>query len=899
MSHRISDLVDLDQFFGVMLKPLYEATGIPFGLADDGGNPGCVTGWQEVCTKFHGGRSVLADGGFVYSRCPLGGISCAVAPGRNCECGLKYYATPLLLEGCQIATLLLGPVFFDPPRLDDFRRYAREFGIDEAASLAAVCKVPIVAKERVESLMAFYVQLAQTLAADGLGRLRGGPAELLGGRQSLVDGQQIALLGSWDWDIAANSVEWSDTAAAIFTSDRGSTKFDFEDFKRTIHPDDLDRMFAAVKASIDHDVPFEIDHRIVSKTEGVRVVHAQGRVYRDDAGKPVRMVGTVHDVTAWKHAEAELRASAETLRITASVFEAAHEGIAITDPAGLILDVNRAFCQITGYPRGELVGKRPSILASGCQDRAFYQTMWDSLKSRGAWSGEVVNRRKSGELFTVNLDIVAVNDCNGLLSHHVGIFSDISQLKQHEQHLQYIAQHDVLTGLPNRLLLTDRLLQGITQARRAGNMLVVFYLDLDGFKPINDTYGHETGDRVLAEMARRLSDALREGDTVARIGGDEFVALLSGIESLSECELAAQRVLAAITPPIFLDGGWLNLTASIGISVFPDDGCDDADTLLRCADQAMYSAKAAGRNQFAFYSSDVPTKPESLGLLVHDLRRATNEGQISVHYQPIVDMATGEVVKAEALVRWVHPVRGCISPAEFIPLAESSGLIQSIGDFVFTEAVRVAKTWNDIEMNCGDGMKRISINRSPRQFFHRDGISAWIRHLEDSEIPGQCIAVEITEGLLLVDRPDVMEQLHALREFGVAISLDDFGTGYSALSYLKKFEIDYLKIDRSFVCDITRDEDDRAIVEAIIVMARRLGIATIAEGVETCEQVELLSEVGCHLAQGFYYAKPMPEAEFLAFVQGHQGEASLHCFVDEPARFVPDELRLADYGPPD
>jgi diguanylate cyclase (GGDEF)-like protein/PAS domain S-box-containing protein len=566
------------------------------------------------------------------------------------------------------------------------------------------------------------------------------------------------------------------------------------------------------------------------------------------------------------------RAMEQQLRTAASVFDAAKEGIFITDPSGYIYDTNPAFSTITGYTNDDVLDQCLSLLVPEEHDRNLYHNLWTTLQKEGAWSGEIVSQRKNGETYHVYLNIMAMYDEHGSPSYYIGIFSDITQLKLHEQQLQHLAYHDALTGLPNRLLLSDRLSQAIAQARRSDNKLAVLYLDLDGFKPINDNFGHEKGDLVLVEVARRLSDSLRESDTVARIGGDEFVALLTDISGLSECEVTSRRLLDSITQPIMLDGHRLNLSASVGISRYPDDGSADADILLRYADQAMYLAKAAGRNQFLFYGDDSRNQTLNNTKIIHQLRLALDQNQISVHYQPIIDLATGEVVKAEALARWKHHEQGMIPPSEFIPVAETSGLMHWIGDLVFEQAVRVAKTWNNRTNSPPDEPKRISVNISPRQFFHRNGVSNWVRYLKDRNICGKFMTVEITEGLLLEDHTEVLDQLNLLRDIGITISLDDFGTGYSALSYLKKFDIDYLKIDRSFICNIVDDPNDRAIVEAIIVMAKRLGIKLVAEGVETRSQAAMLGAVDCDMGQGFWYAKAMPESEFLAFVRRFRGQ---------------------------
>ena len=558
------------------------------------------------------------------------------------------------------------------------------------------------------------------------------------------------------------------------------------------------------------------------------------------------------------------RAMEDRLRMTASVFSATREGIMITDASGHILEVNPAFSRITGYERGEALGATPSLLASGRHDHSFFRAMWSSLSQQGHWSGEIVNQRRNGERYTAQLDIAAVDGHNGSVRYFVGVLADVSRLKQHEAHLRHVAYHDDLTGLPNRLLLRKRLTKAIARAERRGHRVAVLYLDLDGFKPANDVHGHATGDQVLQTVARRLADSVRSSDVVARIGGDEFVAVLADVPSLPECEATAHRLLDAINEPIVVQGRCLTLSASMGASLFPDDE-RDPDILLRYADHAMYSAKAAGRNQLIFYSAIADCKTLGDARMIHDLRQALEQDQFTVHYQPIVDIATGRIVKAEALARWLHPSRGLVLPSVFIPVAENSGLIHAIGERVFRHAARVAREWNRRASAPPDDLLRIAVNRSPRQFTSRDGASGWLKHLSSEGISGRMLSIEITEGLLLEDRAEVFAQLEQMQGFGMTVSLDDFGTGYSSLSYLKKFDIDYIKIDRSFIRDISVDESDRAIVEAIIAIGRRLGIKLIAEGVETRAQAELLSAAGCDMAQGYFFAPPMPEEQFLAF----------------------------------
>lgn len=551
--------------------------------------------------------------------------------------------------------------------------------------------------------------------------------------------------------------------------------------------------------------------------------------------------------------------------VAASAFEASREGVVITDKEVCIQDVNPAFSLITGYSFGEVIGNKPNIISSGEHDKLFYKAMWSSLKNEGSWSGEIRNRHKKGRLYTAYLSIQAVRDDVGDIKHYIGSLSDISQIKNKERYLQYLAYHDALTNLPNRLMLSSLLSNALAAVNKNDSLLGVLCLDLDGFKPINDDYGHEVGDKVLVEVSRRLLEQTRSTDKVVRVGGDEFVVLLVGVQDAEVCAHAANRLLDAIAKPIVIGEDTVDLTVSIGICLQSGESGGDTDVLIRHANQAMCMAKSGGRNQYVFFGrSRLNDNQESIRT-VHELRRGLKNDQFAVYYQPIIDLATGRVTKAEALVRWKHPKHGMVPPSEFIPIAENGGLINEIGGLVFRNAARVAYTLNSYE-EIGSDMVQISINRSPRQFLHRDGVDQWIDYLRAHNIPGELIGVEITEGLLLDDRPNVLQQLNLLRSNGISISLDDFGTGYSALSYLTKFKIDYLKIDRSFVKDIVVDTDYRAIVNSIIHMAKQIGIQTIGEGIETEEQRDMLKAAGCDMAQGFLYARPMPENEFIEFV---------------------------------
>ncbi len=541
------------------------------------------------------------------------------------------------------------------------------------------------------------------------------------------------------------------------------------------------------------------------------------------------------------------------MRLAASVFAHARVGIMITDSAGTLVDVNPAFRQITGYAREEVVGKTPRVLKSGRHDPAFYTSMWRAIIKEGHWIGEIWNRRKNGEEYPERLSIAAIRAPTGAISHYLGVFSDISLVKQQEQQLQHLAQHDALTGIPNRVLLADRMRQAIAQAKRGGNMLAVGYLDLDGFKPINDTHGHEAGDRLLVEMARRMSDALRSGDTVARLGGDEFVLLLQGLDDLEECETTLNRLLGVINQPALIDGQIANLSASIGVSLYPSDD-EDPDTLLRHADQAMYAAKQAGRGRYTFHDVEGDRRARSHRETQERIRQALAIDEFELFYQPQVNMRTGALVGAEALIRWRHPERGLLSPAAFLPVIESTELDTALGEWVLRQALRQLATWREQGLEI-----TVSVNISAQHIQRPD----FLEKLQDclAAHPGvspRQLELEILETAALEDLARVSEVIRTCQHMGSDFALDDFGTGYSSLTYLKHLPVQTLKIDQSFVRDMLRDPDDLTIVEGVIALAEAFGRDIVAEGVDCLESGLLLLQLGCAVAQGYSIARPMP-----------------------------------------
>lgn len=573
---------------------------------------------------------------------------------------------------------------------------------------------------------------------------------------------------------------------------------------------------------------------------------------RDNEGRVIGVVEVVTDITEIKQAERELE-------LAATVYKAIGEAIMVADACNRIVAVNPAFTKLTGYSEQEAVGQPTTLLKSGQHNEKFYRAMWHSLETTGHWQGEIWNRRKNGQLYHEWLAISNIYGNDGALEQRVAMFSDITDQKLAKQAIWQQANFDALTGLPNRRLFHERLDQEIKKAHRSSQSLALMFLDLDQFKEINDTLGHDIGDLLLQEATRRLINCVRETDTVARLGGDEFTVILTELHNNpTDVERAAQSLLQAIREPFLLGYETVYISTSIGITFYPEDARLAKD-LIKNADQAMYASKQQGRNRYRYFSPSMQETAQKRLLIINDLRTALANQQFTIYYQPIVELATGAIHKAEALLRWLHPTRGLVSPAEFISIAEETGLIVEIGDWVLHEAIYRCSQWQKKY----DATFQLSVNKSPVQFLNRvDSHNDWLAYLRKLDLPEQSIVIEITEGLLLKGDPVVMERLLALRNAGVQIAIDDFGTGYSALAYLKNFDIDYLKIDQSFVSNLTHESSDMALCEAIIVMAHKLGLRVIAEGVETEAQRDLLLAAGCDYGQGYLFAKPMPAQAF-------------------------------------
>ncbi|HCP79067.1 putative bifunctional diguanylate cyclase/phosphodiesterase [Marinobacter sp. UBA2498] len=568
------------------------------------------------------------------------------------------------------------------------------------------------------------------------------------------------------------------------------------------------------------------------------------------AGEAV-MVGLMLDMSPHKAEEA-------STSLMSLVYKHSSEAMVITDVNGVIITVNPAFSDITGYALDEVIGHRLSILSSGRHNENFYKAMWEALLKTGHWRGEIWNRRKSGDEYVERLSIDTSYNDDGSVRCRVGVFSDITQKKRTEEVVWRQANYDHLTGLPNRKLMEERLKTGQARAARVDTRLAFIFLDLDAFKEVNDSLGHDMGDKVLRQVAHRLVRSVRESDTVARFGGDEFVIVMGGVVSDDMVQRTCQAVLHNLGKPYRLKDTVVYLSASAGVAVYPDHA-SNAEALMQNADLAMHEAKEAGRGQLRFYDPDMQYAARERRRLSKDLLVALDNKELVLYYQPVVDLKTHRLVKAEALIRWKHPEKGFVSPDQFIPFAEDSGMIIAIGEWVFRTAADQLLDWH----RRGFTQLQVGLNVSPVQFCE-EGLNAteWITYLAKRGLPGSAIVVELTERMLIDAYNGTSEKLLAFRHAGIQVALDDFGTGYSSLAYLRKLDIDLLKIDQSFVRNLSSHVEDLALCEAIVVMAHKLGLKVIAEGVETADQRDLLADIGCDYGQGYLFSRPIPADEF-------------------------------------
>ncbi|HEY0665002.1 MAG TPA: EAL domain-containing protein, partial [Gallionella sp.] len=678
--------------------------------------------------------------------------------------------------------------------------------------------------------------------------------ELQRNQDMLNTAQKLGRLGSWELDVASGELRWSEEVYRIFELDPAQFKPSYENFLNVIHPDDRDRVNRAYTQSLEDRRNYDIVHRLLLRDGRIKWVHEHCSNDFDVSGRPVRSVGAVQDITEQKRIE-------DSLRVAAVAFET-HEAILITDAKSNIIRVNQAFQDITGYRAEEVLGRNPHMLSSGRQDKAFYAAMWQQLLDAGTWSGEIWDRRKDGQTYPKWLTITAVKNSAGETTEYVGIFSDITARKQAEEEIRNLAFFDSLTKLPNRRLLMDRLRLALSASARSHHYGALLFLDLDRFKTINDTLGHDYGDLLLIEVAERIKSCVREVDTVSRLGGDEFVVLIEHF-STKAAEVSqrvahiAEKIRAALSAPYRLNQHECHTSPSIGVCLYHGN-TESVDTLIKHADMAMYQAKEAGRNAVRFFDPLMQQAVETRAALEVDLRRAVSGDQLRLHYQIQVDNEN-HPLGAEALLRWIHPVRGIVPPAKFIPVAEESALILEIGHWVLEEACRQLAEWCKHERTSD---LILAVNVSGQQFRQADFVDKVASVIRAHPIEASRLKLELTESVVLSDVADVVKKMHELKALGVKLSLDDFGTGYSSLSYLKRLPLDQLKIDQSFVRDIASDPNDAVMVQTIIALAKNFRLNVIAEGVETAEQLEFLRVNGCAAYQGHLFSKPVPVEQF-------------------------------------
>ena len=654
--------------------------------------------------------------------------------------------------------------------------------------------------------------------------------------------------GLWDWNLHTEQVFYSTRYAAMLGLTADALGRDRERWLTRLHPDDRPLYDETIRQHLQsaNTAPYENTYRLRHADGDYRWIRSRGRLLLDPLGQPERFIGTVSDVTQQRRDE-------DSLRQAAAVFEATQEGVLVSDANQIIVHVNPAFSRITGYSEAEIIGQQPSMLKSGRHDTIFYQNMWQALRSMGAWSGEIWNRRKNGEIYPQWQCIRAIHNDTGAISHYVAVFSDITALKRSQRELDYLAHHDPLTNLPNRLLFTERVEHALERSRREQRSGAVLLIDLDHFKHINESLGHNVGDLLLKAIGERLGKLQDKGMTLARLGGDEFGLLCEDCVQAEQAAALAQRLLNSLRAPFQLNHQELFIAASIGISLFPGDA-QNVEQVLRNADSALFKAKSSGREGFAFYAQELTEYARQRVELASALRHALEGNELLVYYQPLHSLSNGALLGVEALVRWQHPQRGLVPPGDFIPVAEDSGLIGAIDAWVLEQACQQMVAWRA----AGSPLQFVSVNVSSR-LFSRGGLEERVAQvLAQTGLDPACLELEVTESTVM-DNPDAAQAvLERLRDLGIGLAIDDFGTGYSSLARLKRLPVHKLKLDQSFVRGLPHDSNDAAITRAVIALGHSLDLTILAEGIERPEQAEFLRLHDCDYAQGYYFGHPQP-----------------------------------------
>ena len=679
---------------------------------------------------------------------------------------------------------------------------------------------------------------------------------------------RLALEGSgsgvWDHDMVQDQTIFCGSMARLLRYTGADLAHDFH-WPQRLLPEDRVRVTTALRRALVTGAPFAENLRLQCFDGERRWFMARGQRHLDARGRPERFSGVLTDLSGQRRAE-------ERQRLASTVVDNTLEGVIVADAQSRILSINAAFTRMMGYTEEELLGKTPQLFKSGRHDRAFYQALWDSVTRTGHWQGEIWNRRKNGEVFPEHMSLSAVRDDTGSVTHYVCMFTDISESKAQQQRLAFLSRNDPLTGLSNRTWFAQQVDEAVQEANSKGEMLAVLLLNLDRFKDVNESYGHAVGDQVLRHIAQQVQSALRPGDLLGRLAGDELAVLARHMRSAEGAAAAARQLIAAVAVPWRSPDGFAVVAGvSVGICMYPEHA-GSGQALLQGAHAAVYGAKAQGRGAWCFFQEKMTQAArERLGLEAR-LRRAMEQGCLQLHYQPQVDIGSGCVVGAEALVRWNDTHEGWVSPARFIPVAESSGLIGPLGEWVLGEACRQGQAWRD----AGLPAITVAVNVSPRQFHLTDLVGCVQAVLRKTGFPAACLELEITESALAEQPQDALQVLKRLGGMGVRLAVDDFGTGYSSFAHLKRFPLDVLKIDQSFIREIPDSADDMAISAAIIAMGHSLGLHVLAEGVETQAQLDFLRVRGCDSYQGYLRSRPVPPDVFVALLQGSaQGESTL------------------------
>lgn len=701
-------------------------------------------------------------------------------------------------------------------------------------------------EERVEERTREIVKINQSLSDEILQRKKA-HAELRKSQSRLAKAQFIANVGHWEWKLDGDEVTWSDQVYRILGIELCDTTPSLESLLQSLPQEEQDNILSIFREIIkSSDSGYHFEHSLYHADGSIGFVLQQGEVLRDDAKRAIKILGTIQDITDRKIAEEKMR------KLSGAIQQIA-DSVMITDLDGKIEYVNSAFEHMTGYCQEDVIGKTPRILKSDKQSDVFYQRLWKTICRGEIFSDVIINSKKSGQFYYEEKTITPQKNADGKITHYISTGKDITERMESQERLHYLAHHDALTGLPNRALLQDRINQVIAYAQWHPQSAALLFLDLDRFKVINDSLGHNVGDYLLQTMAERLCHCVREGDTVSRLGGDEFAVLLNDVETLEDVKLIASNILENLSLPVAFENHELFVTTSIGISIFPGD-CEDTQGLLKKADVAMYRAKANGKNNYQLYTKEDDKNAAEKLSLESSLRRALEREEFFLDYQPQYEGKHNKIIGAEALIRWRNSEFNVISPFHFIPLLEETGMIIPVGEWILRSACKQAKLWQELVPN---SKFRVAINLSICQF-RRGGLVKLLEQIiAETGVNPDNLELEVTEGLLIEDITQTKNTLHELHELGVHLAIDDFGTGYSSMNYLRRLPFDNLKIDKSFTQDVTLNDDGASIAAAIINLAHSLGMKVVAEGVETDGQLAFLKQKECDYIQGFLLSKPV------------------------------------------